>query len=195
MVAVVPQESHFAFDYPVREVVVMGRHPRLGRFEQPGPVDRRTVSAVMEFADVAGLADKGINEVSSGEKQRVLLARALAQEPEVLLLDEATSHLDIAHQRSIAGMLSNLNRQGRTIVFLSHDLNLAALYCSRILLLAEGRAVACDVPERVVSRDLVRQVFGVEPLLTPHPETNRPQVLLPVREQGQPGGSLRSSQP
>ncbi|MBM3315538.1 ABC transporter ATP-binding protein [candidate division WOR-3 bacterium] len=190
LVAVVPQESHFAFDYTVRDVVLMGRHPWLGRFESPGPADRRVVAAALDFCDVTALADKSINETSAGEKQRVLLARALAQEPEVLLLDEATSHLDIGHQYSIASLLGRLNRQGKTVVFLSHDLNLAALCCRRVLLLAQGRAVACDVPERVICRELIARVYGMEPLVTVHPETGRPQVLLPAT--GEPAAAESS---
>ncbi len=179
MAAVVPQESFFAFDYAVEDVVMMGRNPFLGRLQQPGPTDRARVNEALEFVDAAGLRHKGINEISGGEKQRVVLARALAQEPEVLLLDEATSHLDISHQQSFVRILGRLNRQGKTIVFLSHDLNLAALACSRILLLHQGREVACDVPERVITRDLIRTVYGVDPILLRHPETGRPQVMMP----------------
>jgi iron complex transport system ATP-binding protein len=80
----------------------------------------------------------------------------------------------------IAGILAELNRQGRTVVLLSHDLNLAALYCSRVLLLDKGRAAACDVPERVITAELIRSVYGVEPIVTRHPQTGRPQVLLPT---------------
>jgi iron complex transport system ATP-binding protein len=179
-VGVVLQENPFAFDYSVSDVVMMGRNPYLGRFQRPGREDAAKVARSLELADAAGLRDKGINEISVGEKQRVVLARALAQEPEILLLDEATSHLDIAHQQGICRTLTGLNRQGRTIVLLSHDLNLAALYCSRLLLLDRGRVAACDVPERVVTGSLIRSVYGVEPILTCHPETGRPQVMLPA---------------
>jgi iron complex transport system ATP-binding protein len=159
---------------------MMGRNPFLGRFQSPGRRDRQAVSEALEFVDVLFLRDERINAISAGERQRVVLARALAQEPQILLLDEATSHLDIAHQQMIARILVELNRQGRTIVLLSHDLNLAALYCSRILLLDKGRAAACDVPERVITGELIRSVYGVEPIVTRHPETGRPQVMLPV---------------
>ncbi len=179
IVAVVPQESFFAFDYTVWDVVMMGRNPYLGRMERPGPGDRDRAAKALEFVGVAGLQEKSINDISGGEKQLVVLARALAQEPEILLLDEPTSHLDISHQQSFAGILHRLNRQGTTVMFLSHDLNLAALNCSRILLLHQGRQVACDVPESVVTRELIRKVYGVDPLLSRHPETGRPQVMLP----------------
>jgi iron complex transport system ATP-binding protein len=185
-VGVVLQENPFAFDYTVSDVVMMGRNPYLGRFQSPGKHDRQAVTAALEFVDALFLRDERINAISAGERQRVVLARALAQEPAILMLDEATSHLDIAHQQLIARILSDFNRQGKTIVFLSHDLNLAALYCSRILLLDRGRAVACDTPERVITAELIRSVYGVEPIVTRHPESGRPQVMLPTATTGQP---------
>jgi len=186
---VVLQENPFAFDYTVSDVVMMGRNPYLGRFQSPGKHDRQVVAAALEFVDALFLRDERINAISAGERQRVVLARALAQEPKILLLDEATSHLDIAHQQMIARILVESNRQGRTIVLLSHDLNLAALYCSRILLLDRGKAVACDVPARVITAELIRSVYGVEPIVTQHPESGRPQVMLPVAATGRNSSS------
>ena len=183
-VGVVLQENPFAFDYTVSDVVMMGRNPYLGRFQRPGKHDLEAVNSALKFVDALFLRDKRINSISAGERQRVVLARALAQEPGILMLDEATSHLDIAHQQLIARILAQLNRQGKTVVFLSHDLNLAALYCSRILLLDRGKAVACDVPERVITAELIRSVYGVEPIVTRHPESGRPQVMLPVAATG-----------
>ncbi len=177
--ALVPQESFFAFDYTVREVVTMGRNPFLGRFERPGQKDMDIVAQALELAGASQLADSSINAISAGEKQRAVLARALAQEPELLLLDEATSHLDISHQLQITRILARLNRQGKTIVFLSHDLNLAALVCSRVLLLHQGKILARGTPDQVITRDFVQLAYGVEPLLTRHPGTGRPQVMLP----------------
>jgi iron complex transport system ATP-binding protein len=179
-IGVVLQENPFTFDYTVADVVMMGRNPYLGTFQSPGKKDRKVVADALEFVDALFLRDQRINAISAGERQRVVLARALAQEPQILLLDEATSHLDIAHQQMIAGILVELNRRGTTIVLLSHDLNLAALYCSRILLLDKGRTAACDVPERVITVELIHSVYGVEPIVTRHPETGRPQVMLPM---------------
>lgn len=184
-----PQENHFAFDFSVEEVVVMGRNPFLGRFQRPGKLDLDKVRAAMEFTDTWTLRAKGINEVSGGERQRVVLARTLAQEPRILLLDEPTSHLDIHHQLSILDILRRLNRQGITVVVNLHDLNLASLACSRLLLLQEGKPVACDTPEQVLKPDLIRRAYGIEPIIERHPESGRPQILLPAestyhREQG-----------
>jgi len=181
-IAVVLQESHFTYDYSVQEVVLMGRNPYLGRLARPKAQDLWKVNEALRFTDVAALRDKGINEISAGERQRVILAQALAQEPKVLLLDEPTAHLDITHQQSIMAMLARLNRQGVTVVFLTHDLNLAALACSRILLLDRARTVRCGPPEQVVVPELIRSVYGVEPIILPHPQTGRPQVLMPRPE-------------
>jgi iron complex transport system ATP-binding protein len=176
---VVLQEAFFAFDYLVEDVVLMGRHPHLGALEQPQRRDRELAREALEFVDAAGLARESINAISQGEKQRVLLARALCQEPDVLLLDEALSHLDISHQHAIVRVLRKLTGRGKTAVLLSHDLNLSGLFCDRLLLLDRGRAAACDMPERVLTRELVARVYGVEPLVLAHPETGRPQLLLP----------------
>jgi iron complex transport system ATP-binding protein len=175
-----PQENHFAFDFLVEEVVMMGRNPFLGRFERPGRFDQEKARAAMEFTDTWSLRGKGINEVSGGERQRVVLARTLTQEPGILLLDEPTSHLDIHHQLSILEILRRLNRQNITIIVNLHDLNLASLACSRLLLLDKGKPVACDIPEQVLKAGLIRQAYGIEPIIERHPESGRPQIMLPA---------------
>lgn len=180
LIGFMPQENHFAFDFTVEEVVMMGRNPFLGRFQRPGRQDRDKVRAALQFTDTWSLREKGINEVSGGERQRVVLARTLTQEPRILLLDEPTSHLDIRHQLSILEILRKLNRQGITIVVNLHDLNLASLACSRLLLLDHGKPVACAAPESVLRADLIRQVYGVEPIVERHPATGRPQIMLPA---------------
>ncbi|MEO0068598.1 MAG: ABC transporter ATP-binding protein [candidate division WOR-3 bacterium] len=177
--ALVPQESFFAFEWTVEEVVMMGRNPFLGTFAQPKALDWERVEEVMAQTGVIGLRDKSINSISTGEKQRVIVARALAQEPEVILLDEATSHLDLFHQLAIIRILLQLKNQGKTVVFVSHDLNEAAKYCSKILLLAQGRMLACDKPEGVITPDLIKEAYGVEPVITIHPVSGQPQVFLP----------------
>jgi iron complex transport system ATP-binding protein len=181
LIGFMPQENHFAFDFTVEEVVMMGRNPFLGRFQRPGKLDQTQVRAAMEFTDTWSFKDKGINEVSGGERQRVVLARTLTQEPRVLLLDEPTSHLDIHHQLRILEILRRLNRQGIAIVVNLHDLNLASLACSRLLLLDKGKPLACDIPEKVLKPELIRQAYGVEPIIERHPESGRPQILLPAR--------------
>jgi iron complex transport system ATP-binding protein len=178
---VVLQESSFAFDYTVEDVVLMGRSPYLSLLDRPGPKDRAAAARALELVDCAGLGARGINSLSGGEKQRVLLARALAQEPKALLLDEALTHLDIGHQAAMLAALRALNARGVTLLLVSHDLNLAALACSRLVLLAAGRIVAAGAPEVVVTRENVRVAYGVEPVLATHPASGRPQLFLPAK--------------
>lgn len=182
IIGFVPQESFFAFDFSVLEAVLMGRNPYLGRLERPKDSDYEKAYKALRFTRSFYLKDKSINQISSGERQRVVLARALAQESKILLLDEVTSHLDITHQAVVLSILKELKKQGVTIVFLSHDINLASLYCDRILLLNKGEIVACDIPEKVISLDLIKKVYSVTPHITPHPETSTPQIILPARE-------------
>jgi iron complex transport system ATP-binding protein len=181
VVGFMPQENHFAFDFLVEEVVMMGRNPFLGRFQRPRREDHEKVSGALQFADCSGLKEKGINAISGGERQRVVLARTLSQEPRILLLDEPTSHLDLAHQLRIVEILKRLNREGVTIIVNLHDLNLASVACSRILLLDKGKTAACGAPAQVLTQELIQQVYGVRPFLEKHPETGTPQVILPAR--------------
>lgn len=177
--AVVLQETVFAFDYTVEDVVLMGRSPYLSLLARPGATDRAAVTRALELVDCAGLRDRPVSSLSGGERQRVVLARALAQEPKALLLDEALTHLDIGHQAAMLGTLRELNRRGVTVVLVTHDLNLAALAGSRLLLLSRGRIVAAGTPEAVITRENVRAAYGVEPLLVSHPQSGRPQLFLP----------------
>ncbi len=180
LVGFVPQESFFAFDFTVFEVVLMGRHPYLKRFQRPKSDDVHFALEALEFTDTLQFKDKSINRISAGEKQRVILARTLAQGPKILLLDEATAHLDITHQLAVLNILNRLNRKGITVVFLVHDLNLASSHCSRILLLDRGRSVACDTPEKVLRPELIEQVYKVKPHIIKHPKTRTPQLILPI---------------
>jgi iron complex transport system ATP-binding protein len=180
IVGFVPQENFFAFEFTVFDVVLWGRNPYLKRLESPKKTDFDKAIQALTSADIFALKDKSINRISAGERQRVVLARALAQEPKILLLDEATSHLDITHQVEFLKILKKLNADGMTIVFLSHDLNLASLVCSRILLLDKGQPVACDKPELVLKPELIERVYKVKPYLQNHPETGLPQIILPI---------------
>ncbi|MGQ9708037.1 MAG: ABC transporter ATP-binding protein [bacterium] len=179
IVAIVPQESFFTFEWTVEQVVMMGRNPFLKTFARPMAKDWEVVDEVMALTGVTGLRGKSINSISAGEKQRVIVARALAQEPEIVLLDEATSHLDLFHRLEILSILVRLKDQGKTVVFVSHDLNEASGYCSKVLLLSSGRVIACGSPTMVITRELLKNAYGVEPVISVHPLNGRPQVLLP----------------
>jgi len=132
--------------------------------------------------DVAHLADRSIDKSSAGERQRVLLARALAQNPQVLLLDEPTAFLDLNHQLDICRILSRLNQQrGLTVILVSHDLNLASQYCDRLMLLNGGAIVCLGSPQEVIRPPVLEAVYGCDVLVDHHPDTGLPRVTLPGR--------------
>ncbi len=179
LIGFVPQENYFGFDFSVLEVVLFGRHPYLKQFERPQKRDIDKALDALRFTDALGLKDRNILEISSGERQRVVLARALASEPKILLLDEPTSYLDITHQVEIIKILKKLNNEGITVVFLSHDINLTSLVCSRLLLLSNGKMVACDIPEKIINQDFIKEVYKITPHIVSHPDSHRPQIILP----------------
>lgn len=159
-VAYVPVALPVGFPMTVRDLVTLGRIPHLrGFFESPE--DRRVVIRSLEVVDSAHLADRAYPGISAGEQKRVLVARALAQEPRLLLLDEPTANLDIAHGVSLLDRLVGLVRtQGLSILAAIHDLNLALLFCHRLVLMKQGRVLTSGDPESVMQYPLVREVFG-----------------------------------
>jgi iron complex transport system ATP-binding protein len=179
-VAVVPQETSTDFDFTVFELALMGRTPHLGAFGRESPRDIAVTRNALELTDTAWLADRSIQRISGGERQRVVIARALAQEPEALLLDEPTSHLDINHQADLLNLVHRLCRERQmAILAVLHDLNLACAYADRILVLTrEGRIAADGAPAEVITADRVRLIFGAEVMVMPHPRSGRPVVLL-----------------
>jgi iron complex transport system ATP-binding protein len=161
-VAVVPQETHPAFDYLVMDMVLMGRHPHLGPFELEGPADLAEAARALQATHVDHLSDRLFNALSGGEKQRVVIASALAQAGDVLLLDEPTASLDLGAQLDVAGLLSRLHRErGATTVMATHDLNLAASLCDTLVLLRGGRVLAHGSTQAALSSANVRELYGV----------------------------------
>jgi iron complex transport system ATP-binding protein len=144
------------------EVVLFGRTPHLGGFAFEGEADLAAARRAMERTEVAHLARRSITELSGGERQRVILARALAQEPRYLLLDEPGAFLDIRHEVEIYDLLRDLQGDGMTIVTVLHDLNLAALYCDRVLLLHGGRIFRAGTPAEVLTYRALTEVYGIE---------------------------------
>ena len=179
--AVVAQEARTDFDFSVRQVVMMGRYPFIGRFSRPGLQDIEAVDRAMEQARIGYLADRGVTHLSGGERQRVVMARALAQEADLLFLDEPTNHLDINHQVEIFELLGRLNQQrGLTIFCITHDLNLAAHYCHRLVLLDAGRVVVQGLPGEVLRSEILQQAYGID--LWVGEAAGVPQVF-PIRRQ------------
>lgn len=157
----VPQSGSEVFPLTVYEAVLLGRKPYLTW--GVGPRDREIVDRVMRFMKIDLFAKKYLNELSGGEKQRVFIARALAQEPEVLLLDEPTSSLDIKHQLEVLGILQKLAREGiATVILVMHDLNLAARFSDTLILISEGKVYASGTPAEVLSPANISAVYGVE---------------------------------
>jgi len=163
VLALVPQEYAVNFPFTVEEVVMMGRHPHIPRFGAPSDQDRRLVKRALDLMGLADLAGKQVTQLSGGEKQRVILARALAQDTAALLLDEPTANLDIHHALSaLAVVAGRVRTEGATAVAVMHDLNLAAAYCDRLVLLKEGRVLAVGPTGQVLTAANLALAFGVE---------------------------------
>jgi len=181
-VAVVPQGVLPQFPFTVGELVLMGRYPHdPGRYFE-SPRDRSVAREAMEATGVLELADMPLEHLSGGERQRAVIARALAQEPRLLVLDEPTAHLDLRYQVEAAALLRRLNRErGTTVLLVSHDLNLAAEVCDRLLLMNQGRVAALGAPEAVLDEVLLASVFGCAVVVDKNETTRRPVVRLTWR--------------
>ena len=184
-IAYMPQDLSFDFPVSVVETVLMGRYPHRRRsiWNMVGWEQREDLAVAEEAmvaTDVISLADRLLGTISAGERQRVLLARALAQQPRVLLLDEPTAHLDLNHQLEVCRVLARIHEQLQmTVVFVSHDINLAAQYCDRMMVMKAGRMVAIGAPHEVIQTRLLAEVYGCEVLVDQHPESGAPRVSLP----------------
>lgn len=188
--AVVPQETHLAFEYSVLEVVLMGRYAHLGAFEVEGPNDVEIARQSLAATGTLGLQDREFSTLSGGEKQRVVIASALAQisapargpsDPAVLLLDEPTAALDLQYQLDIAALLAQLHgRHALSVVVSTHDLNFAASVCNHIVLLKDGRVLASGAVEDVLTPGLIQELYGVEADVARHPRTGH-LTVVPVR--------------
>lgn len=183
-VGVVPQAEELVFPISVRELVAMGRYPHLGAWRPEGVHDRRAVEAAMDRCDITGLGGRPVSTLSGGERQRARLARALAQEPDTLVLDEPTASLDISHEMGIFELLRSLADQGVTVLMVTHNLNTAARYADRLLLMDRGRAAAEGTVETVFGPDTLAAVYRWPLAIAPHPgpgpDAGAPQVT-PLR--------------
>ena len=183
--AVVPQARSLPPAFSVYETVLLGRTPHLGWLGRSGPQDRERVQYALEHTQMLTLADRPVGELSGGEQQRVLLARALAQDTPVLLLDEPTTHLDLQHRESLIRLIRDLAvNKGLAILMVLHDLNLAALYSDRVALLVEGCLRAIGAPSEVITGEGLSDVYGIPVRVIPHPDYGSPLVLPDGRGKG-----------
>ena len=179
--AIVPQETELAFEYSVLEMVLMGRHAHLGLFEVEGPRDYALAREALAATGTGHLETRAFHTLSGGEKQRVVIAAALAQASDVLLLDEPTASLDLGYQLDVAALLSTLNRdRGVTMAISTHDLNLAASICRTLVLIRQGQVIANGPTEEVLTPDHVRALYGVDADVHVHPSSGH-MTVVPVR--------------
>ncbi len=160
-IAIVPQDFRINFPYTCREIVMMGRYPHIPRFAQPGEADRAIVEEVMRQADLDGFQARHVNQLSGGERQRVVFARCLAQKTPVMLLDEATASLDMHHSLSMLNLAAAKVCSDSLVVAVMQDVNLAALYCDRLICMKAGSVAAEGPLEQVLTAEVLGDVFNV----------------------------------
>jgi iron complex transport system ATP-binding protein len=176
--AFLPQAVEPAFGFAVREVVAMGRYPYQGAFGFTSRSDMVVVERALEQTEATSLAARSFLTLSGGEKQRVLVASILAQEPAVMLLDEPTAALDMHHAAQVFDLLQRLSRQRIAVVIVTHDLNSAARFCDRLVLLSKGRAVRSGTPVQVMDQDLLCSVYQAQVRVVDNPVTSAPMAIV-----------------
>jgi len=177
--AVVNQEQIMDFSFRVKDLVMMGRIPHIKRFTREGTVDELAVARAMKLTDTAKLADRSVQELSGGEKQRVVLARALAQDPRILLLDEPTTYLDLNYQLEIMELLVRMRSEcNLTIIMVLHDINLASRYCDYLMVVKDGEIFAVGSPQEVVTSQMIREVYGCEIRVECSEPAGRPYIVF-----------------
>lgn len=162
-IALVPQNTIIDYEFTVEEIVLMGRYPHKRRFQREDDDDYKIVKEALEMTNTLHLKDRIITEISGGERQRVIIAKALAQNPSIILLDEPTSHLDINHQMEILSLLRKLNKEkGTTIVVVIHDINLASRYSDEVIMLNEGKIIGIGSPEKVITKENIEFAYNIK---------------------------------
>ena len=172
-IALVPQDTSIAYDFSVFDIVLMGRNPYIGRFEKEKDSDFEITKEALKATNTFHLRDRNINEISGGERQRVIIARALTQQPDIIFLDEPTSHLDINHQIEVLSLLRKLNREkGTTIVLVIHDINLASRYSDKIILMNNGEILSMGSPQEVITRSNIEKAYDLNVIVEENPYTD-----------------------
>lgn len=177
--AVVPQESHIPFSYSVHDIVLMGRNPHLSFLQSETGEDYNIVERALKKTNTWNLRNRMIHELSGGERQRVILSRAIAQQPNVLLLDEPISFLDIHHQVEMMNVVHEWCRNEKiTVISVLHDLNMAARYCDTLALLNQGKLTAIGPPDKVLTKENIKNVYRCNSIIMKHPITETPQIIV-----------------
>jgi iron complex transport system ATP-binding protein len=185
LVAMVGQEAHFGFSFTALEVVLMGRFPHLTGLQMEGVRDLKKAREVMELTDTLNLKDRSINELSGGEKQRVQIARALAQEAKLMLLDEPTSFLDPHYKMEIFSLVGRIVKEkGMAAIVVTHDLDLSAQFCDSFLLLKEGKVLAQGKAREVLTQENIRKLYGCGTIVDENPITKTLRITLIPRHFG-----------
>ena len=178
IIGYVPQENEITFQFSVYDIVMMGRNPHLNRFQAPSSKDHEIVRNALALTGTALFADRPVTALSGGERQRVMIARVLAQDPSLLLLDEPFAHIDIHHQYELIRIIKNTSSDKRAVIGVFHDINLAAGFCDRLVLLQNGKIHSYGKPESVLTEDAIRTVFRIEPIIGVNPTTGGPWVYV-----------------
>ncbi len=178
VLALVPQIAPYTYGFTSIELVLMGRYPHLGRFQIEGREDDRIAREAMRLTEIEEFADRTLDTLSGGERQRVFVARALAQQPSILLMDEPTANLDVLHQLKVLDLVRQLVNDGLTAVAAIHDLNMAARYSDRLVLLNRGRVLAEGPPDEVLTPETIETAFGVKSSVYQDPATGSLAVSL-----------------
>ena len=189
--ALIPQIAPYTHGFTSIELVLMGRYPHLGRFQIEGREDDRIARESMRLTETEQFADRTLDTLSGGERQRVFVSRALAQQPRVLLLDEPTSNLDVFHQLKVFDLVRRLVDDGLTAIAAIHDLNMAARYCDRLVLLFEGRVLAEGPPDEVLTPETIERAFGVKAAVYRDPITGSLAIsLIGPADERTPNGTV-----
>lgn len=173
IIGVVGQENFIPFDFKVEEIVAMGRNPHKKLFDGDSKFDKEIVADALQQTGMGEMAKRNYLHLSGGEKQRVLIARVLAQQTDFLLLDEPTNHLDIHYQLQMFDLVKGL---GVTVLSAIHDLNIAALYCDRIYVLKDGRLFKAGTPEEILTPEMIEEVYSIKTNVIIHPITNKVSI-------------------
>ncbi len=173
-----PQHVNIVPGYTVEQVVSMGRFSRLSGFGFIGCSDQIIIELSMNEAGIIDFRNRNIENLSGGEQQRALLGSVLAQEPEILLLDEPTTGLDLHHQSSFFSLLASQARSGKAVLVVTHDLNLAAKFCDKLILMDKGKLITAGTPTEVITQNYISKVYHEDIIITTHPTSNCPVVLI-----------------